>query len=179
MRNYLNYRQKAINDMKIIVIGTSLSGKTTLVRYIRSHTEFFVSEIDEELTERNHGIYPIDNAAKNKVLAPKIITELLKKENIIFFSNTDYFTFGDIKKAKRNGFTIVQLFIDLEGLKKRNQQRIANEQYNDMNQWLEGMLQYQLRLHESKLVDIVIDSDKSTGEIAKELISIATSKNSL
>jgi hypothetical protein len=46
--------------MKVIVIGTSLSGKTTLYKY--------------------------------KVLAPKVIDEVLNKESVLFFTNTDYFS---------------------------------------------------------------------------------------
>jgi shikimate kinase len=41
--------------MKAIVIGISTTGKTTLVKYLRQHTKVPVSEIDEQLTEKNKG----------------------------------------------------------------------------------------------------------------------------
>lgn len=156
--------------MKIIVIGTSLSGKTTIVRYLRSATKLNISEIDEELTNLNGGQYPTDIYNKNDVLVPKIIEKILSLDNIIFFTNTDYFTVEVLKKAKNKGFKIFQLKLDFYELNKRNVIRIKDEGYEDLSRWFNDMLEYQQTVKDAGLVDKVIDANKSIKEIVKELL---------
>ncbi|EKD58103.1 MAG: hypothetical protein ACD_57C00031G0011 [uncultured bacterium] len=156
--------------MKAIVIGTSLSGKTTLIRYLRRTSNLPLLEVDEELTRLNNGIYPIDDEYKHTVLAPQIIKNILSRDNVVFFSNTDYFTFEDIKVARYNNFQIIQLSLDLKELQNRNKSRVEKDGYSDLSQWLEGMVNYQIQLKKAWLVDKVIDANQSTEDIAKELI---------
>lgn len=156
--------------MKLIIIGPSLSGKTTLVRYLRQNTDFNVSEIDEELTKLNGGKYPNDNEYKHNLLVPKIIEKLLKLENIVFFTNTDYFTHTDLSRAKSLGFKIIQLDISLSELKKRNIKRVKEDGYNDLSQWLAGMLKYQQEISEAGLLDLKIDATQSTYDIVEEIL---------
>ena len=163
--------------MKAIVIGTSLSGKTTLVRFLKEKTDFPLIEVDEELTRANSGTYPLDNKQKHTVLIPKIIKRVLNSNDIVFFTNTDYFTFEDLATARRNGFFIIQLSLDSEQLLKRNKFRVENEGYSDLSQWLERMVNYQTAIREKRLVDNIIDASQSTEEIATELIRLL-SKNS-
>lgn len=155
--------------MKSIVIGTSLSGKTTLIRYIRANYDFNVSEIDEELTSMNDGQYPMDADYKHQVLVPKIIQNILKQD-ILFFTNTDYFTIDDLRVAKEKGFKIIQLTLPIEILLKRNQKRMLHEGYADHSEYLPGMLEYQQKIYESGIVDEVIDDD-NIEKITKLLIS--------
>ena len=157
--------------MKAIIIGSSLSGKTTLIRYLRSKTDLPLLEVDEELVRINHGQYPTDNDHKHKVLIPEIIKDILNRDDIIFFTNTDYFGLEDLKKACKNGFQIIQLSLDLIELKKRNQFRVKNEGYPDVNQWLEGMIKYQTEMREKSLVDKVINANQPIENIASELIA--------
>ena len=156
--------------MKVIIIGTSLSGKTTLVRYLRANTSLSLLEIDEELTRVNNGKYPTDNIRKHKILIPQIVKNILDQTDVIFFTNTDYFTVEDLKQARKNGFKILQLSLDLEQLQKRNTLRVQKEGYSDLNQWLRGMVDYQTTVREKGLVDKVINANQATEYIAKELI---------
>lgn len=155
--------------MKVIVIGTSLSGKTTLIRLLRSQTDFPISEIDEELTLVNDGEYPTDARVKHEVLTPKVVEKILGLEKIVFFTNTNYFSIEDLTRAKSRGFKVIQLDLSLDELMRRNESRIKNEGYDDMGQWLEGMLRYQQEIKEAGLVDKLIDANKPTELIAKEL----------
>jgi len=155
--------------MKALVIGASLSGKTAVVRYLRSKTDIPVSEMDEELTKLNKGKYPTDNEYKHKVLTPKIISKILNRENIVFFTNTDYFTADDLLRAKKKGFKIIQLELGLDQLKKRNEYRVKNEGYEDLSRWFKGMLQYQEMLRKKGVVDKVIHADQPVENIVKEI----------
>ena len=155
--------------MKVIVIGTSLSGKTTLIRLLRSQTILPISEIDEELTILNDGVFPADFKLKHEDVTPKVIKKILAKDKIVFFTNTNYFSIEDLKQAKKLNFKIVQLQLELDELIKRNESRMKNEGYDDMSQWLEGMLRYQSEIKDAGLVDRVFDASKSTDQIAKEL----------
>ncbi|MFA6602913.1 MAG: hypothetical protein WCT01_03865 [Candidatus Shapirobacteria bacterium] len=158
--------------MKLIVIGASLTGKTTLIKYLRSSSTHPISEMDEELTALNNGQYPTNTKYKHQVLAPKIINQVLLNPNIIFFTNTDYFTLNDLQQAKINGFKIVQLNLSLSELQKRNENRAKNEGYTDLSQWLPGMMEYQTKVFNANLVDKVIDASEPTSEIAQKLLTI-------
>ena len=154
--------------MKTIVIGSSLSGKTTLVRHLRDQ-KIDCSEVDEELTKINGGTFPSDVDEKHNVLIPKIIADILAKKDVLFFTNTDYFTLEDLRKAKSLGFKIVQIDISLPELIRRNKYRMENEGYDDMTQWLEGMTDYQDALKQSGLVDQSLDATLPTDQIASTL----------
>lgn len=152
--------------MKIIVIGPSLSGKTTLIRSLRLNSRYTVSEIDEELTALNGGSYPTDDLKKHTVLVPKVIKQVLETDDIIFFSNTDYFTREDLLNAKRKGFNIVFLDTSLETLQERNNNRVLNEGYSDLSQYLKGMLTYLDEMRD--LADITVNTQQSRESVLQE-----------
>ena len=156
--------------MKAIIIGTSLSGKTTTVRYLRENYDFNIGEIDKELTNINGGSFPEDTERKQKSLAPKIIKQILKSAKILFFTNTYYFSDQDLIDARKRGFKIIQLNVSLDELKKRNDYRVKNEGYEDMSRWLEGMNDYQERISRKGLVDKKIDATQSTSKIVENLL---------
>ncbi|MBM3254483.1 MAG: hypothetical protein FJZ16_09540 [Candidatus Omnitrophica bacterium] len=153
--------------MKGIIIGASLSGKTTVVKYLRSDTNIRISEIDEELTVSNGGKYPTDAEKRHKKLVPRIIRNLLNKENILFFTNTDYFSLDDLREARNKGFKILLLELSLNELRRRNKERVNNEGYEDLGRWLEGMVGYQEKVKNSGLVDLVIDANQPVEKIAE------------
>lgn len=157
--------------MKTIIIGTSLSGKTTLVRYLRKNTDLNVEEIDEQLTALNGGSYPVNVDEKMLVLLPKVISKVLRESDIVFFTNTDYFSEADLINARKLHFKIVQLIIDKEELIRRNKERVKNEGYEDMSQWLEGMLEYQSKIFAAGLVDKMIEANQPIEKLAQEVLS--------
>ena len=156
-------------QMKALVIGTSLSGKTTIIRHLRPKSTVPILEMDEELKILNKGEYPEDIEYKLKVLTPKIIDKILNRKNIIFFTNTDYFTIDDLLTAKKKGFKIIQLELDLDQLKKRNEYRVKKEGYEDLGKWFKGMLQYQEVLRNKGIVDKIIHADQPVENIVKEI----------
>lgn len=156
--------------MKVIVIGSSLSGKTTLVKYLRSVLNLPIAEMDEKLVEFNGGMYPSDIKYKHDVLAPKIIKNILSEKDTIFFTGTDYFALEDLKVARDVGFKIILLSLDLEELSKRNKERMRLEGYEDMGKWFGGMLRYQQQIQDEHLVDQVIDANLPVEKLADDLL---------
>lgn len=155
--------------MKGIIIGASLSGKTAVARHLRSNTNISVSEMDEELTRLNNGKYPTDVEHKHESLAPKVIKDLLNREDILFFTNTNYLSLNDLREAKDKGFKIIQLELNLDELNKRNKNRVKKEGYDDLSEWFERMVVYQEKIRNAGVVDIVIDANQSVEKISEEI----------
>jgi len=125
--------------------------------------------MDEELTKLNNGKYPTDVEHKHKNLAPKVIKDLLNKKDVLFFTNTDYFSLDDLRKAKDKGFKIIQFELNLDELNRRNKNRVKNEGYDDLSEWFEGMVVYQEKIRNAGAVDIVIDASLSVERISEEI----------
>ena len=156
--------------MKGIVIGVSLSGKTSLIKYFRKNTDLQVQEIDEKITDRSGGKWPTNDEFRFQVLGQKIIDDVLGSDDIIFFTNTDYFTDDNLKAARKKGFKVIQLYLDLDELEKRNKYRMKYEGYDDFSKWLKNMFAYQERIKIKGYVDKIITVDKPVEKIAKEII---------
>ncbi len=154
---------------KAIIIGTSLTGKTTLIRHLRKTYNLQIQEIDEEIIRLNGGYWPKDDNYKNSVLVPQIKESVLLHDDILFFTNAHYFSVSDLETARQNGFKIIQLFVDKEELEKRNKSRMEKERYEDHSQWFDSMLGYQKEIKDKGLVDKVIGTNKPVEEIAQEL----------
>jgi len=157
---------------KAIIIGTSLTGKTTTITHLRKTTKLPLREIDEELTKANGGTFPHDHIYKDIVLVPAVKTQILASDNIIFFTNAQYFTIEDLQKARQKGLKIIQFFADKEVLLQRNKQRMRDEGYEDHSRWLDAMFAYQKEIKDKGLVDAVIETNKPVEDVAKELITV-------
>lgn len=181
MRNRLRFANpgSAANliNMKAIIIGTSLSGKTTLVKYLHPQSNLSLLEMDDELARVNNGKYPEDVKYKHNVLAPQIIKDLLNLKKIVFFTNTDYFTGEDLKTAKDKGFKIIQLEVSLDELKRRNEIRVQKEGKDDWSRWFEGMLKSQRDIKEKGLVDKVIPMNQPIKDVARDLLTFLAERS--
>lgn len=162
--------------MKGIVIGASLTGETSLIKYFRRNTNLQVQEIDEEIKDRSGGKWPTDDVYRFKVLGQKIIDDVLGSDDIIFFTNADYFTGNNLKAARKKGFKVIQLYLDLGEIEKRNKYRMKHEGYGDFTKWLKSMLAYQERIKRQGLVDGVITANKPVEKIAEEIVVALNAK---
>lgn len=114
--------------MKLLVIGSQLSGKTTLARYLRKHSTEPVFEIDEEILKLNNNEWPENNKHKDNVLIPKIYKSMASKERVIFLTKSA-FPISTLNQFKRAGFKIVLLRLSRNEISRRNDSRIKNEDY--------------------------------------------------
>jgi guanylate kinase len=156
---------------KIIIIAASTGGKSTLMRYLRKHTDLVIAEMDEELVKINNGKWPFDDRYKNSVLVPKVTNKIIKSDKVVYLSS--YVPDELAQKAKDNGFTIVLLDVSLEQLKQRDAIRIAEESYESVSRYFDMQLKGFERLKKKGLIDKTIDGHQSTKEIAEEIVRLA------
>lgn len=128
---------------KAIIIGASTTGKSTLIKHLRENTDLVLDEMDDMLTRMNDGVYPKDGDYRHKVLEPRIVREVLDKDNIVFFTNTHIFSAKDLKQAHKVGFIIIQLLLPREKMKSRNRSRMEHEDYDDVSMYFKYMIEYQ------------------------------------
>jgi len=162
-----------LRDMnyKIIILAPSAGGKSTLMRYLRKHTQLSIAEMDEEVMKANGNKWPSDDNYKNQVLVPKVTENIMKSERVIYIAS---FVPEDlIRKAKDNEFKVILLELSLEQLQERNTERMKTEGYADTSPWFQVQLEGYKKLSDSALADIVINGNQPTSEIASEVIKIA------
>lgn len=156
-------------NKKVIIIGPPLVGKTTLINYLREHTNLPILELDEELVKLNNGTWPTDEEYRNKVLVHKAVDDIKIMDKVIFF--TTYFSIDDLKEAKENKFKIIQLMLDKSELIKRNVERMQNKGELDATKALKENLKLQDDIKNAGVFDKIIYTNKPVEDIASEIIS--------
>ncbi|MFZ2199345.1 MAG: hypothetical protein WAV40_00980 [Microgenomates group bacterium] len=156
--------------MKILVIGASTTGKTTLIKHLLSKApELPIQEADDVLTSLNGGTYPVDSQRKHEVLAPKMVKQILNQKSIIFFTNAHYFKLKDLIEARRRSFMIILLKLPRGIMLTRNINRVKHEGYDNLAQYFDDMLRYQDKVLEVKLVDAIIDTNRPIDDVISDL----------
>lgn len=74
------------NTYKLIILAPSCGGKSSLMRYLREHTDLHIAETDEEVMKANNDVWP-DDELKNKVLVPRTTNEIISRENVVYFAS--------------------------------------------------------------------------------------------
>lgn len=171
MGNRPDTPRRLYTNVKLIVIGVSTTGKTTLVRHLRAEYQADVLEFDEELNRLNGGSYPFDVDHRRNVIVPLIQQDILNRSSVVFFTNPYCFTVEQIELARGNGFRIVALLLDRAEMLRRNQQRMEHEGYRDHRPYFDEMLEHQMALSDRGLIDRSIDASKPTAVIAEELVA--------
>lgn len=156
---------------KLIVLAPSAGGKSTLMRYLRQDEKLNVREMDEEVMKANNNKWPNDNAYKDKILVPKVVSEIIAESEVIYLAS--YVPDEQLKLARDRGFKIVLLGIPLEELKLRNKKRMEIEGYDDATSWLQMQLDAFRRLQDQGLIDAVINGQNSTEKIAQKILNEA------
>lgn len=151
---------------KLIILAPSCGGKSSLVRYLREHTDLHIAETDEEVMKANNNVWP-DDDLKNKVLVPQTTNEIISRENVIYFAS--YIPTELIQKAKMSGFKIIVLEIPLHELVKRNTERMSVEGYDDVSQWFSGQLDSYKELSKRNLIDQAINGNQQIDKTAEEI----------
>ncbi len=119
----------------------------------------------------NDGVFPLDTEYKNNILFPKVANLILSKSEIIFFTNSWYFSIQQLEEAREKGFKIVQLQVSLDVLKKRNIER-QNKGYDNLEQYLKDMVEYQRIIKKQNLVDYIVDGEQQVEKVTSDLLDI-------
>ncbi len=91
---------------KLLILAPSAGGKSTLLRYLREHTDLNIAETDEEVMKANMGEWP-DDKLKNEILVPQTTKEIISRPAVVYFAS--YIPEELIKSARSNGFRIILL----------------------------------------------------------------------
>ena len=156
--------------MKLLVIGSQLSGKTTLARYLRKHSTEPVFEIDEEILKLNNNEWPEDNKYKDNVLIPKIYKSMASKGSVIFITKSA-FPASTLNQFKRASFKIILLRLSRSEISRRNEHRMKHESYADATPWIDGQLANHEDILAQGYIDDEIDASQSTEDIANALLN--------
>ncbi|HEY5221162.1 MAG TPA: AAA family ATPase [Candidatus Paceibacterota bacterium] len=160
--------------MKLLVIGANCAGKTTVIKYLRAHTDDAMStimEMDEEIARLNGGEWPKDLAYKNEVLVPQILKRVADMSEVIFFES--HLTPDQVAALKQDGgFTTVLIEVDQEELQRRNRQRVAEEGYADASTWINSQLISIAEMKNRRLFHTIIDGSQPTEMVAGKITKL-------
>jgi dephospho-CoA kinase len=154
---------------KLIILAPSCGGKSTLMRYLREHSNLDIAETDEEVMGANNNIWPSDHDLKNKILIPLITKEIIKSDSVIFFAS--YIPEDSIREARDKGFKVALLDISMEELIQRNKKRMQLENYQDATPWFAMQLDDYEQLKKYGLIDVVIDGTQTVETLAEQIVS--------
>lgn len=152
-----------------MILAPSAGGKSTLMRYLREHSDLEVAETDEEVVKANNGVWPEDDY-KNNVLIPRTTNDIISRDSVVYLMKD--IPQNLLQEARDNGFKIIVLKLTLEQLNQRNAKRMKEENYDDASQWFKGQLNYLDSLDKAKLIDGYIDGNLPTAQIAEKVLSL-------
>lgn len=153
-------------NYRLIILAPSCGGKSSLMRYMREHTDLHIAETDEEVMKANSDVWP-DDELKNKVLVPQTTNEIIGRENVVYFAS--YIPTELLQKAKENDFKIVVIEVPIKILNQRNKERMKTEGYDDVSQWFRGQLDNYKQLSKQHLVDQTINGNQDVDKVAIEV----------
>jgi len=122
---------------KLIVLAPSAGGKSTLMRYLREHSQLRIAESDEEVMKANNDVWPEDGL-KNTVLVPQTTNDVISRTDVVYFAS--YFPEGLLHDARAKGFRVVLMDFTIQQLAERNKKRMSIEHYQDATPWLQLQL---------------------------------------
>jgi predicted ABC-type ATPase len=156
---------------KIIVVAPAAGGKSSLVNFLRAHTDLTVREIDEEILRANDYSWPEDRDYKETVIVPNISQRIIDMDSVVYFTYRMPIDF--IRKARDRGFEVIMLNVGIAELERRNLKRMAEEGYDDISHWFDVQLRNYADLNRQGLIDRVLDGQRPTPEIAQDIIKMA------
>ena len=72
---------------KLIILAASDGGKSTSMRYLRTHTGLNVLEMFEEILKLNDNKWPANDSYKNTVLLPQISQIIIHMDNLVYITS--------------------------------------------------------------------------------------------
>lgn len=106
--------------MKILILGLSGSGKSTVAKLVAEKLKIKLIEADDTVEKINGGIWPDNDETITKGF--RIANdEALQSDNILYVIS--WLTHKEIKKFIEAGFKIIEMHADFDELVKRKKER--------------------------------------------------------
>lgn len=109
-----------VNKIKVVLLGLTGSGKTTVGEALKNQYGLPVLEVDDEVLKKNKGKWPKNEKTVDKLFA-EVNKEVLKMNNVVYI--TSFLERQDISSFKKAGFNIIEMHADVDELLKRKTKR--------------------------------------------------------
>lgn len=162
--------------MKIILLGITGSGKSTIAQKIASVFGIQVIEADNEVIRLNNGLWPKEEQIIDKYF--QIISDkVLEMDNIVYVIS--WLSKKRVKQFFDKGFKIIELHASIEELLKRKVQR-DNPAESEINRFKENFNGYYEVVFDEKvkpLITLSLDTTTMKPEEVLKEITIALNQN--
>lgn len=156
----------------LVIYGAPAVGKTTLVAYLRNHSDLKIMELDEEIKKENKGVWPEPAEYRNREITPKVLERVAWEPGGVFVTSGLNKQFISI--IKNNGGKVALLYLSREKLIERNNKRMS-EIGHDVLVQIEQNLLDQEKLKKEVGFDYIIDANRPVDQIAGEVLKILKS----
>lgn len=109
-----------MKNIKVVILGASSTGKTTIGSILRDKYKLPVFECDDETRCLNDGVWPDDERIVDKLFT-QVNKKALDMENIVYI--TSFLDRDEILAFANKGFKFIELHGDFDFLLKRRLKR--------------------------------------------------------
>jgi shikimate kinase len=155
--------------MKILLLGLTGSGKSTISKNIAKKYNLLVVEADDEVIRLNNGIWPESGATIDRYFNQTSL-KLLHEENVLYVIS--WMEKVDILNFSANGFKVIELHAQLEKLIKRkiNRDKPSEKQINRFRNNYQGYMDVINDSEVQKILNVTIDTTNLTPEEVENII---------
>jgi adenylate kinase family enzyme len=155
--------------MKVLLLGLTGSGKSTVSKNIAKKYNLTVVEADDEVIRHNNGIWPEDEALIDKYFDQTSL-RMLQEDNVLYVIS--WMDKVDILKFLDNGFKIIELHAQLEELIKRkiNRDNPSEDQINRFKNNYQGYIDVVTDTDVQKALNVTINTTNLTSNEVESII---------
>lgn len=156
-------------NMKVLLLGLTGSGKSTISKDIAKKYNLIVVEADDEVIRLNNGLWPEDEALINKYFDQTSL-KILHEDNVLYVIS--WMDKAEILKFVANGFKVIELHAQLEELIKRkiNRDNPSENQINRFKNNYQGYIDVITDSEVQKTLSVSIDTTNLTSEEVESII---------
>lgn len=157
--------------MRVVILGTTGSGKSTVANKLRRKYQLPVLEVDNEVSRLNNGKWPKSQTLVDK-LFEKTNQYVLDTNDVIYI--TPYLSKENIIKFYNKGFTFIELHANIDALLKRRIKRDnpSKQEIERFTQNYQGYFEITQDPAIAKLFTKSIDTTKKTkGEVLNDILN--------
>lgn len=160
--------------MKIILLGITGSGKSTISQKIASVFSLQVVEADNEVIRLNNGLWPKEEQIIDKYFQVTS-NKILEMDNVVYVIS--WLSKKRVKQFSDKGFKIIELHASIEELLKRKVQR-DNPTESEINRFKENFNGYYEVIFDEEIKSLItLSLDTTTMRPEEVLKEVTTTLN--